>query len=171
VIYITNDQEIFEKIDNLETNFKKEMEKIKRNVGIEDVPRPRGKRPVLITKLHTMLNGRYGYNKGLSIDQIAVSLYGQSSWQTRTKARQMLALLRKRFDLAVYSVRPLGVSGNRKERYCILNNKGECKVVVDQLRKINKGLKKSKIRVEKREKQIENKEEIKKAMKLGEKNE
>jgi hypothetical protein len=161
--------DIIDKIDTLETEIRREIGEIRRNAGIENVPKPRGKSPVIVTKLHTMLSGRYGYKNGLSIDQIAVSLYGQSSWVTRTRARQMLALIRKKFDLPIYSVRPIGISGKRKERYCILNDKFECKQVNEHLDKVKDGIKKSQRRVSKRENilTMKNRPKINKVMNNG----
>ena len=158
---LSKNKDIVEKIDDLELVFKKQIEQLKRNAGIQDVPKPRGRAPKMIQKAHQIMANKIGYSRGISIDQFAIAMYGVSTWESRTKARAIMSQLRRKFDMPVYSVKPLGMGGKRKERYCILSNHAECKSVNTHLKKVKQGIVKSEKRVDKRKRQIKVKEKVK----------
>lgn len=132
---------------------KRDLERIENTLKTKGLAHSRGRQPILLSRLHQLMADRYGYNNGLTIDDISKTMYGVVGYETKQRARMLFRLLRKKYGLVVYSVQPMGRGMVKK--YCILNSTLETKQVRKHIDSIQNGLTIQEKKLKKREREIQ----------------
>lgn len=95
-------------------------------------PGKRSQHYLLLHQLLKLMNGRFNYENGLGLIDIAKAIYGSDDLVARQRARALVSRARK--FLRAYGLDLYGVLGNSGYRYYILAKPEDYKKVMEQLK-------------------------------------
>ena len=125
----------------------------------------RGRLPAKYMEVFRLLAPCQGYERGMTIDEIARAMYGRTDFQAKAKARQLIgygrrAMRRQGIDVDIFSVKPMGMP---ERKYCHLTTVVEYTKTIDDFEAHITGAEETQEALERRRKTVEERARLAKA--------